>query len=98
MFLDTNWLHIRNFGVNFFIKIKLVRCKYVASCSTEQNERQICWCQPSALNYIVCDVDTDFSAVNIISSELNMVITYQFQFLALIRSCYHKEDTLVRYP
>jgi len=102
MFLDTNLFHLRNFGINFFIKIKLVRCKYIVSCSTEQNEGQICWCQSSALNYIVCDVyrhvDTDFSAANVMSSELNMVITYQFQFLVVIRSCYRKEDTLIRYP
>jgi hypothetical protein len=40
-------------------------------------------------------VDTDLSAANIMSSEIHMVITYQFQFLAVIRSCYRKEATLI---
>jgi hypothetical protein len=52
---------------------------YIASCSTEENEGQISLCQSTALNYIVydmyCHVDTDLRAANVMSSELNMVIT-----------------------
>lgn len=93
---------LRNVSNNFFIKIKLVSRKYIASCCTEQNEGQICWCQSSALNYIVGDiyrhVVTDVSAANMMSSELNVAITYKFQFLAVIRSYYLKKDTLIKYP
>ena len=86
---------LMNFIINFFIEITSVSCKYIASCCTEQNEGKICWCQSSALNCTVGDIYRH--VVNMISPDLNMVITYQFQFLYVIRSCYRKKDTLIKY-